>query len=178
MRRFLIICLAWGVVLGGRAGADIKTAQKVKELIKDLRSNRVKTRLFAAEELGHMADLRLKDAKPAIPALVKALKDPNPGVRKAVIEALAKTEPDPKEVVPRFMEIVEKDKTMPVRLAVVRALGQIGPPAKPAVKALTELQKTVKNQKPPKGKNKDMVMRANQMLLREIDRALRQIEGK
>src|SRR5262249_17874549 len=137
-----------------------------------------KTRAYAAEELGHVAEIRLSDAKPALGPLIAALKDRSPLVRKAVIEALPKLEPEPKQVVPGYTAIVEKEKDMGVRTAAIKALGQIGPPAKDAVKALQDLQKMIKSQKPPKGKDKAQKEQANKQLLQEIEMALRKIQGK
>src|SRR5262249_55213813 len=147
MRRLLFLLLAGTLALAGRAGADTKAGKKVQGLLKDLKSSRVQTRVYAARELGHPAESRITDRKAAVPALPPALKDASATVRKEVIDALLKVEADPGELVPRLAALVEKDRDPTVRVAAVQALGQIGPPAKAAVEALKGWQKALRGQK-------------------------------
>jgi HEAT repeat protein len=181
MRTFIVICLAWGL-LGLANRAPAAPPKKVLELIKDLKDRDPKNRAFAAEELGSMAEVRLTDVKPAIPALLAALKDKDAAVRKAVIDALGKAEPEPREVVPAYIDIVRRDKDPTVRLAAVTALGQIGPPAKAAIPALKEAQKAIKERERLREKEKDKDKEKNQAmdmaLSTEITAALQKIQAK
>ena len=74
---FVLCCLiaAWS-----QTRPVLAQSKKVMELVKDLKS-RPKVRINAAEELGRLADVRLNDAKTALPALKAAMKDPDAGVR-------------------------------------------------------------------------------------------------
>src|SRR5262249_31127003 len=65
------------------------------------------------------------------------------GVRRAILQNLARIEPEPKEQVPRWIEALKTDKAPTVRQAAVQALGQIGPPAKEAVPALLDAHKSI-----------------------------------
>jgi HEAT repeat protein len=147
-------------------------SKKVKELLKDLKSPKFKIRIYAAEELGHQAEIRLADAKAAIPALMKAMKDSHPGVRRAAILALGQAGADPKDLVPGLIDIIKKATDIPLRLTAATTLGNIGPPAKEAVPALQGLQTKLKGIKTPKVKGKYT------MLIREIETALRKIGSK
>jgi HEAT repeat protein len=120
------------------AVADKK--EDVARLMKELKSREVKTRIAAAEELGHIGQIKKSLAEPAVPALIDALRDSDTGVRKAAAEALGKVDPDVKVAVPALTNAL-KDKASPVRQSAASALGQIGPDAKDAVPALRELQK-------------------------------------
>jgi HEAT repeat protein len=151
--------------------------RKVMELLKDLKDLDPKTRISAVEDLGHLAEVKLDDAKPAIPALLKSLKDRDAGVRRAVIAAMKKIEPEPKDYVPALTELLKKERDATVRLAAVRALGQIGPPAKSAVPTLKDLQREIQKaakKAKPKDKDKDK----DKPLETEIVAALNKIEEK
>jgi hypothetical protein len=161
----------------GRGGEIQRGApnRKVMELLKDLKDPDPKTRISAVEDLGHLAEVKLDDAKPAIPALLKSLKDRDAGVRRAVIAAMEKIEPDPKDYVPALTELLKKERDATVRLAAVRTLGQIGPPAKSAVSTLKDLQKEIQKaakKAKPKDKDKDKPLET------EIVAALNKIEPK
>jgi HEAT repeat protein len=183
MRITLCPLLIWALILTVPAlGAETKNSKKVQALLKDLQSSSPKRRLYAVEEIGHIAELRLKDAQPAIPNVLKALKDANPGVRRAAMLALVKMEADPKETVPAYIEIIQKDTNQTVRQAAVTALGQIGPPARAAAPILKDLQLKVQKEQPPKdkkpAKDKSKQFFANQTMLREIAMALQSIQSK
>jgi HEAT repeat protein len=120
------------------AAADRK--EDVARLMKELKSRDSKSRIAAAEELGHIGQIKKSLAEPAVPVLIDALHDSDAGVRKAVAEALGKVDPDVKVAVPALTNAL-KDKAPPVRQSAAGALGQIGPEAKDAVPALRELQK-------------------------------------
>lgn len=119
------------------AMADKK--EDVARLMKELKSRDSKTRIAAAQELGHIGQIKKSLTEPAVPALIDALHDSDAGVRKAAAEALGKVDPDVKVAVPALISAL-KDKAPPVRQATASALGQIGPDAKDAVPALRETQ--------------------------------------
>jgi HEAT repeat protein len=129
-----LIILAFASVARGDKKED------VARLIKELKARDVKTRIAAAEDLGHIGQVKKSYAEPAVPPLIEALKDSDAGVRKAAADALGKVDPDAMLAVAPLTEAL-KDKAPPVRQAAAGALGQIGPDAKDAVPALRELQK-------------------------------------
>jgi HEAT repeat protein len=126
------------IALAPLAKADKK--DDVARLIKELKAKDVKTRIAAAEELGHIGQVKKSLTEPSVPVLIDALHDSDAGVRKAAASALGKVDPDVKLAVPALTDAL-KDKASPVRQAAAGALGQIGPDAKDAVPALRETQK-------------------------------------
>lgn len=144
MRWFLLLCLGSMLVGLSQTGpVPAQSKKKAMDLVKDLKDKDPKVRINAAEELGRLASIRLADAKSALPALKAAQRDPDSGVRKAVLEAIGAIDPEPKTYVPILIDALKKDKDATVRLSAVTALGQIGPPAKTAVAALVEVQKSL-----------------------------------
>ena len=78
-------------------------------------------------------------ARPAIPNLVRALRDPEPTVRMAVAYTLGNIgRSDRPTVVPALMSALG-DPDLSVRLNACSALGQIGPEARQAVPALIDI---------------------------------------
>jgi hypothetical protein len=72
-----------------------------------------------------------------VPQLIRALKDPDAGVRANAAEALMLMGEEAKEAVPQLIEAL-KDPDDEVRWSAVRALGQIGEGAKGAMPQLIE----------------------------------------
>src|SRR5262249_10563988 len=64
-----------------------------------------------------------------------------PAVRRAILAALARLEPDPKGRIPFLIESLQQEKDLGVRVTLVTTLGQAGPVAKDAVPGLLEVQK-------------------------------------
>ncbi len=107
----------------------------VEQLTAMLSSERAGTREAAARVL---ASLKLA-AKPAIPALLKALEDANPQVRAAAAYALGTVAaPGNEEVLAALLRTVH-DKEADVRLRVVGALEQLAPDAPRVEEALIAL---------------------------------------
>jgi HEAT repeat protein len=76
----------------------------------------------------------------AVPDLVRALGDPDPGVRLRAAEALARIGPDAKEAVPELIRLLSDEREhVETRKAAAWALGQIGPPASGAVPELMRI---------------------------------------
>ena len=73
----------------------------------------------------------------AIPALVDALQNPDPLLRRHAAQALARIGPEARDAVPDLI-VALQDRDEEVRKNVARALGQIGPAAEAAVPALLE----------------------------------------
>ncbi len=112
----------------------------VARLMKELKAKDAKTRIGAAEELGHIGQIKKSLTEPAVPGLIDALHDSDAGVRKAAANALGKVDPDVQLAVPALTDAL-KDKASLVRQAAAGALGLIGPDAKDAIPALRETQK-------------------------------------
>jgi hypothetical protein len=74
----------------------------------------------------------------AVPALIHALRDPNPDVRNHAAQAIARMGPPAKAAVPELI-IALQDSDWNVRRSAARALGQIGEGAQAAVPALIEV---------------------------------------
>jgi HEAT repeat protein len=81
--------------------------------------------------------------KPAVPALVKCLKDPDKKVRQNAAVALREIGEEPDLVVPALMENL-RDSDREVRMITAIALGAFGDRAKASVPAFLELIKEYK----------------------------------
>jgi HEAT repeat protein len=125
------------ILLTSHCLADKK--EDIARAMKELKARDAKTRISAAEEIGHIGQVKKSYAEPAVPGLVEATKDADAGVRKAAADALGKVDPDVELAVPALVAAL-KDKASPVRQAAAGALGQIGPEAKDALTPLRELQ--------------------------------------
>jgi len=80
------------------------------------------------------------EAKVAVPALIEALKDHDPAVRRNAAWALGDIGPEAKAAIPTLIELL-KDHDQRVHRDAAAALGMIGPEAKVAIPALIELLK-------------------------------------
>lgn len=177
MNRLLALGLASGVLALGLAGVAAEQVKKknsdepVKDrrlagLLRDFKSKDAKVRIAALQDLEQMAEVRPSDAKPALPAVLPLLKDPDANVRRLAILVLDTLEADPKVFVPPLVDILKKDKDGGVRYAAVVAVGHIGPAAKAAVPALEALLKSIKDN--PKEK----------VLASELNATLRRVNKK
>jgi HEAT repeat protein len=106
----------------------------LQEWTDDLKSPDEKTRMWAAVMLGELGP----SAKPALPALVAALSDPNRVVRDRVVWALVFIDPTGKEVLIHLYAPL-KDTDAGVRTTTVKAIGRLGPAAEPAIPELERL---------------------------------------
>ena len=88
-------------------------------------------RFYAVLTLATMGE----KAKPAVPALTKALRDPNVQGRSSAADALGRIGPGAEPAAEALGQAL-KDGSEEVRLAAVDALGKIGPSARGAVAAL------------------------------------------
>lgn len=96
------------------------------------------TRLAAAEVLAAVG----KAAKPALPALVAALADPDENFASDAALVIAAIGPEAESAVPDLQKRLADDTPAEVRYAAAFALGSLGPAAKPAAARLAELAQT------------------------------------
>jgi HEAT repeat protein len=108
-------------------------------MVDGLSSRDVKTRLAAVDALEMLGDLAL----PAVPALTRALGDPNVFVRWAAARTLGKMVPEGERVVPASLVAAVPvlarllpDPDLDLRVAVANALGRFGPAGRAAVPGL------------------------------------------
>jgi HEAT repeat protein len=97
-------------------------------------------RLPDAEQRAHAAmilGLMGPEAQVAVPALVEALRDDDPRVRRVIIAALVEIGPAARAAVPALV-ITLQDRCELVRRRAAQELAEIGPAARPAVPALVE----------------------------------------
>jgi HEAT repeat protein len=95
-----------------------------------LKEKRQVTRHRAVQTLGAIG-------KPAVPALIEALKDKDPWIRGGAIGALLSIGPSAEAAVPALIRVLAEDSD-PLRRAAALALGQIGPGAQEAVPELVK----------------------------------------
>lgn len=131
----------------GRIEPDAKSYLPL--LIDALKKERTPAVLQAAVTAVGQIGPGAKSAGPALREVLRASRSAQPaadtlGLRKSVLEVLAKVEPEPKTLVPLLVDTVQTDRDPEVRLAAVTALGKIGPPAKAALSVLAEIQKAGK----------------------------------
>src|SRR5260370_6816955 len=81
------------------------------------------------------------DAKDDVAALVKQLKDKNPGVRSKAARALENIDPAAKDAVPLLIEVLkDRDPGYPVAPIAAKALGRLGSAAVPALTEALEIK--------------------------------------
>ncbi len=108
--------------------------RRLSTLIEDLGSDRAETRRSACGDLGWLGPL----AKPAVPALAKALKDPVKEVRTGTALSLERIGPEAREAVPALIAALGDDSETDVRGRAAQALGAIGYDNPAAVEALVK----------------------------------------
>lgn len=122
------------LALAALAPAGLAGAQPIDAWIDGLTAPKWEAREMAAINLGRFP----ARAKPALPALIRALDDSHPRVRMAVAGALFQLGPAAAEATPILIEHLRRDPDPKVRQLSAIALGQIGPPAAEALPALVE----------------------------------------
>ena len=112
-------------------GADsakepVSDGRTLSEWVADLKDGTApQTRNAAAYEISGMGP----DAAPAVPALIKALDDPEPTVRFPVLVALGEIGPAAKAAVPRLKQMMDEEINDEIAAAAKRALKRIQPEA-------------------------------------------------
>jgi HEAT repeat protein len=123
MRRCLLLFLICAPVVLEQVQPASAQSAKAAALIKELADKNPTIRRNAAQELGDLADVRITDARTALPALKDALKDTDPAVRQAVLAALGKIEPDKFPAL--LIDVLKNDKDGAMQIAAVASLGQL-----------------------------------------------------
>src|SRR5205807_3217221 len=103
-----LVCFALALAACGcgRATPTLAGGKPVHDWVEALQSPDVRTRKQAVSKLGNVG----RADPEAFPALLGALKDRDPGVRREAILAVMKTGPDAWEAVPLLTEMREKDR--------------------------------------------------------------------
>jgi hypothetical protein len=120
-----LLVLVIGVLLA--TGGFGKHEKSTDELVKDLSSSREKDRTIAVRTL----KVRPEEAPEVVPALVKALKDPQSDIRLSSAIKLGLFGENAKDAIPALKEALS-DKDGRVRRAAAKSLGQIDATAAPA----------------------------------------------
>jgi HEAT repeat protein len=127
----LLAGCATGLAVDRPAEKDVEDARTVKQLMAGFSADDPVTRLAAAREVA-------KKGKPAVPEMIKALKDSDWRVRRTATDALAGIGADAADAVEALTKALADEK-MWVRAGAAMALGRIGEPARPAIGKLVEL---------------------------------------
>jgi WD40 repeat protein len=104
-------------------------------LVKTLEGPAGSARLEAVQELGKLG----ADARPAVPALLKALGGAGPAFREQVLRALKSVGGVSAEHVPQLVPLLRDDSFPEGRAFALEALAKLGPQARPAAAALVEV---------------------------------------
>ncbi|WP_419193651.1 HEAT repeat domain-containing protein [Kolteria novifilia] len=125
-----------GLVATALVAQSEDLSDRVSREVYHLQSDDVVERLEAARHLRQLGD----QAQAAIPALIKALGDPEIEVQRAAAFALTTMGPAAKDAVPALMKATKSDD-LSLKTHAVVALGNIGPAAKPAIPNLVDILK-------------------------------------
>lgn len=120
------VCFAFGLLLLPGTAWPQADAERVPELIEQLKSKDEYVRWSAVEALGQIGPA----AQEAVPALIAALKDSKKRVRQYATYALAEIGPATQEAIPSLIEVLKGDDSIARQYAIV-ALRKIGPAAVP-----------------------------------------------
>ncbi|HEY9507098.1 MAG TPA: HEAT repeat domain-containing protein [Gemmatimonadales bacterium] len=103
----------------------VSRGRPLSEWIADLKAAAPATRNGAAYEIAGLGPA----AKPAVPALIAALDDPDPAVRFPVTVALGEIGPDAADAVPRLKQMMAEEFNDEIAAAARRAIRHIQPSA-------------------------------------------------
>ena len=108
------------------AKEPVSDGKTLSEWVADLKDGTApQTRNAAAYEISGMGAA----AAPAVPALIKALDDPEPTVRFPVLVALGEIGPAAKAAVPKLKQVMDEEINDEIAAAAKRALKRIQPEA-------------------------------------------------
>lgn len=139
MRRTWILLLVLSIFLAGCGEtSEPYKGKSVDELVEMLQSDDVAKQNQGAYGLA----LLKEEARPAVPALLKAVDNPDSGVRQMVVMALGNAKStDPKVVQALVRQLMlRKDQPFGVRRQAALSLGELGSVAKSAIPKLKEVQ--------------------------------------
>jgi HEAT repeat protein len=100
-----------------------------------LKDPKVQMRRWAASNLQNLR----REARPALPALIRALSDEHKHVRGSAALAIGAVGPEAESAVPALIEALSKERDPSTQGNLAEALGEIGPASAPAVPELTTL---------------------------------------
>ena len=123
-----ILLLAPSAWAQGAASAKepVSDGRTLSEWVAELKTGTApQTRNAAAYEISGMGP----DAAPAVPALIRALDDPEPTVRFPVLVALGEIGPAAKAAVPKLKQMMDEEINDEIAAAAKRALRRIQPEA-------------------------------------------------
>lgn len=132
----VLFCLAFAAI-GCKDKAAEARKKKVQALLQQLKSDDAEQRQKAIEECGKLGPY----AKPAIPTLVKLLKDDESSVKYAAARALGKTKMAYPSAVIGGLTRALKDSDAQMRIEAVRAISQMGMAALATVGVLRTMLK-------------------------------------
>ena len=124
----LILALTTGRASAQNAGGPkepVSRGRPLSEWIADLKAAAPATRNAAAYEIASLGPA----AKPAVPALIEALDDPDAAVRFPVTVALGEIGPDAGAAVPRLKQMMFEEINDEIAAAARRAIRHIQPSA-------------------------------------------------
>jgi hypothetical protein len=124
----LILALTTGGASAQNAAGDkepVSHGRPLSEWIADLKAAAPATRNAAAYEIAGLGPA----AKPAVPALIEALEDPDAAVRFPVTVALGEIGPDAAAAVPRLKQMMFEENNDEIAAAARRAIRHIQPSA-------------------------------------------------
>ena len=124
----LILALTTGGASAQNAAGGeepVTRGRPLSELIADLKAAAPATRNAAAYEIAGLGPA----AKPAVPALIEALDDPDAAVRFAVTVALGEIGPEAVAAVPRLKQMMFEEINDEIAAAARRAIRHIQPSA-------------------------------------------------
>jgi HEAT repeat protein len=123
-----------------------------------------KQRAGAAAELTKIGRIKVEQIKPAIPALLAAVKDEDASVRASALAALAIAGPEPGDLIPVLLEALRNVRQeRGVRLQVIVMLGAAGPGAADAVPFL-EVLRDREAKKAEDARDKELLEKVTQAL--------------
>jgi HEAT repeat protein len=167
MKKLVAFCLGCLLLGTGVNGQAAPKKEDLPDLLKALKGHKdAKVRVSAAEDIGHLAQIRVTYAKPAIPVLVDVVKtDKDANVRRAVAVTLGYVNADPKEVMPAFLQILKNDKEANMVLQAVAGTMQEfpGESMKDALPALQAIQKR-ENDKDEKQRDRNLLQTVGQTI--------------
>jgi hypothetical protein len=119
-----------------RLASDSKPMTPLPSVPSDGGSTRFTVRPFEDWTMREAAAVALsRIGEPAVPALIEALRSPDPNMRQQSADTLARIGPAASNAVPALTALLD-DPDPRVKKSAVRALGQIGPAAAAAVPSL------------------------------------------
>jgi len=139
MTKFLTLAVAGLLLVAAPLLAG--KADDAARYTEDLKTSKdLKVRIIAAQEIGKLAEVRKTYGKEAVPYLLEACQDKDPGLRAAAAEALGKSYTgDDDKAVTLLTNLMKDDGEMKVRIGAIRGLGAMGPKAKAALPTMKEM---------------------------------------